>query len=230
MKNILARGGIEFLAVLLGITGSLIIDNRRNEAEMQAQINSSLVALVGELRTNFEDLDGFIQESDNWMPLLDRAIKADSLDYFDEEQLDRIDFYNSVPWGSKLQNVVFNSMESSGLIYNIDDDSLRINILELYGSTYEYYHFIIDYDLTHIQKMDDIQLSSFVLRDDQKSWSWVKDWSNPKNIQQYKGNEVYRNYLIGNRANKRILKFRALRVKEEFEQTISAVETYLAKQ
>jgi hypothetical protein len=35
MKNILARGGIEFLAALLGITGSLIIENRRNKLETQ---------------------------------------------------------------------------------------------------------------------------------------------------------------------------------------------------
>ena len=31
MKNILARGGIEFLAVLLGITGSLGIDDIKIE-------------------------------------------------------------------------------------------------------------------------------------------------------------------------------------------------------
>ena len=34
MKNLLARGGIEFLAVLLGITGSLYIDRLTNENEI----------------------------------------------------------------------------------------------------------------------------------------------------------------------------------------------------
>ena len=33
MKNILARGGIEFLAVLLGISGSLWIDDYSEEKE-----------------------------------------------------------------------------------------------------------------------------------------------------------------------------------------------------
>ena len=33
MKNILARGGIEFIAVLLGITGSLWIDENKQTKE-----------------------------------------------------------------------------------------------------------------------------------------------------------------------------------------------------
>ena len=37
MKNILARGGIEFLAVLLGISGSLWIENNKEEAELQLE-------------------------------------------------------------------------------------------------------------------------------------------------------------------------------------------------
>tara|TARA_B110000438_G_scaffold63609_1_gene64098 strand:- start:54 stop:365 length:312 start_codon:yes stop_codon:yes gene_type:complete len=35
MKNILARGGVEFLAVLLGITASLWIDKNQKESEIE---------------------------------------------------------------------------------------------------------------------------------------------------------------------------------------------------
>ena len=39
MKNILARGGIEFIAVLLGITGSLWIDeNRKAQDQNEKQV------------------------------------------------------------------------------------------------------------------------------------------------------------------------------------------------
>ena len=38
MKNILARGGIEFLAVLLGISLSLWIDESNDNAKMDKQI------------------------------------------------------------------------------------------------------------------------------------------------------------------------------------------------
>ena len=37
MKNILARGGIEFLAVLLGLSGSLWVDNSIKENENKVQ-------------------------------------------------------------------------------------------------------------------------------------------------------------------------------------------------
>ena len=37
MKNVLARGGIEFLAVLLGISGSLWIDDYSEKKELDKQ-------------------------------------------------------------------------------------------------------------------------------------------------------------------------------------------------
>ena len=37
MKNILARGGIEFLAVLLGISASLWIDNNNKKEDLAIQ-------------------------------------------------------------------------------------------------------------------------------------------------------------------------------------------------
>jgi len=40
MKNILARGGIEFLAVLLGITASLWIDKNQRESDVEQERTS----------------------------------------------------------------------------------------------------------------------------------------------------------------------------------------------
>ena len=59
MRNILARGGIEFLAVLLGISGSMYIDDRREDTAIDKQIHSSLYSLKGELITNVEYLKEF---------------------------------------------------------------------------------------------------------------------------------------------------------------------------
>ena len=42
MKNILARGGIEFLAVLLGISRSLKIDNNSQQKEKDKQLITTL--------------------------------------------------------------------------------------------------------------------------------------------------------------------------------------------
>ena len=49
MKNILARGGIEFLAVLLGITASLWIDKNQNQNENESERIKILTSLQMEI-------------------------------------------------------------------------------------------------------------------------------------------------------------------------------------
>ena len=68
MKNILARGGIEFIAVLLGITGSLWIDeNRKAQDQNEKQITI--------LEAVYED----IIQTENFMKLRrDPAFQMDS--------------------------------------------------------------------------------------------------------------------------------------------------------
>ena len=74
MKNILARGGIEFIAVLLGITGSLWIDeNRKAQDQNEKQITI--------LEAVYED----IIQTESFMKLRrDPAFQMDStwMDYF----------------------------------------------------------------------------------------------------------------------------------------------------
>ena len=82
MKNILARGGIEFLAVLLGISGSLYIDDLQNQNEMKAQISKSMHALIGELNANSEQLSKLEEKLLKDLPELDKLIKKDSIEYW----------------------------------------------------------------------------------------------------------------------------------------------------
>jgi hypothetical protein len=206
MKNILARGGIEFLAVLLGITGSLLIDEKKNDQQLVEQVNSSLHALRGEMQTNISNLEEFKDFFPNALPMLDFVIRADSLEYLSEKEIDLYTQRSSTNWGSKLNNRVFNSMEASGLIYKITNDSLRNKILDLYQETYDRYDYLLDYDLTHIQKFDDISLLAFELRDDPVSTNWTGNWKNKDNFIQYKENRHVRNFLIANRGNKRLIR------------------------
>ena len=206
MKNILARGGIEFLAVLLGITGSLLIDEKKNDQQLVEQVNSSLHALRGEMQTNILNLEKFKDFFPNALPMLDFVIRADSLEYLSVKEIDLYTQRSSTNWGSKLNNRVFNSMEASGLIYKITNDSLRNKILDLYQETYDRYDYLLDYDLTHIQKFDDISLLAFELRDDPVSTNWTVNWKNKDNFIQYKENKHVRNFLIANRGNKRLIR------------------------
>ena len=206
MKNILARGGIEFLAVLLGITGSLLIDEKKNDQQLVEQVNSSLHALRGEMQTNIANLEKFKDFFPKALPMLDFVIRADSLEYLSEKEIDLYTQRSSTNWGSKLNNRVYNSMEASGLIYKITNDSLRNKILDLYQETYDRYDYLLDYDLTHIQKFDDISLLAFELRDDPVSTNWTGNWKNKDNFTQYKENKHVRNFLIANRGNKRLIR------------------------
>ena len=49
MKNIFARGGIEFLAVLLGISSSFWIDNNSKQAEEDSKRNQVYVMLQNQV-------------------------------------------------------------------------------------------------------------------------------------------------------------------------------------
>ncbi len=73
MKNILARGGIEFLAVLLGISGSLWIDENQ-EIRQKKEYERTL------LKSIYSD----INQTENFLVSRDRAFQADSIwmDYF----------------------------------------------------------------------------------------------------------------------------------------------------
>ena len=55
MKNILARGGIEFLAVLLGLSGSLWVDNSIKENENKVQNRKILTRLYNNLISDSTD-------------------------------------------------------------------------------------------------------------------------------------------------------------------------------
>jgi hypothetical protein len=73
MRKILARGGIEFLAVLLGISGSLWIDENQ-EIRQKNEYERTL------LKSIYSD----INQTENFLVSRDRAFQADSIwmDYF----------------------------------------------------------------------------------------------------------------------------------------------------
>ena len=68
MKNILARGGIEFIAVLLGISGSLWIDQKQ---ELR-QKNEYEVTLLNSIYSDINQTEKFLESRD-------RAFQADSI-------------------------------------------------------------------------------------------------------------------------------------------------------
>jgi len=231
MKNILARGGIEFLAVLLGISGSLWIDDYSEQKELDKQVFSSLYALKDELKANEDLFTKSILSFENRLPSFKMILNPDMLTTLSIDELDKIKHDTGSPWYIRIRSRVFNSMEASGLLYKIQDRDLMDKVLMLYQDSYEQYMFIADYDNTHIHKMDDIALSKFTYRneEDPLKWKWLIDWNDKNNFELIKSFMVYRSYLLTNRGTKRLLKINTISQIEETKNALEAIDKYLLK-
>ena len=60
MKNILARGGVEFLAVLLGITLSFNVDEWKQDKEIEKRLKSDYINIQKDLRKDIFSLKNVI--------------------------------------------------------------------------------------------------------------------------------------------------------------------------
>ena len=229
MKNILARGGIEFLAVLLGISGSLWIDDYSETKELHKQIFSSLHALKAELEANEELLAKSLLSFENKLPSFKIILNPDTLPTLSIDELDKIKHDTSSPWSITLRSRVFNSMEASGLLYKIQNRSLMDRVLKLYQESFVTYEFIADYDKTHIHKMDDVALSRFTYRneEDPLKWTWLIDWNDNNNFKLIKNFTVYRSYLLTNRGTKRLLRINTIKQIEATQKASEDIEKYL---
>ena len=134
MKNILARGGIEFVAVLLGISGSLWIDNNKKEADLELERKivheiigrevSQIIEYTDERLTYYEKQDETIYYLfENW-----ESFSSDSL-------VDPFQFtYNVFTTGTYMYSPnlsTFDALKSDGR-FNLIDIGLRKYFGELF--------------------------------------------------------------------------------------------------
>ena len=61
MKNILARGGVEFVAVFLGIALSLWVDDYRESKELRERLFDDYQKIYKEVLSNIENIDNIIK-------------------------------------------------------------------------------------------------------------------------------------------------------------------------
>ena len=152
MKSILTRGGIEFMAVLLGISASLWIENSRTERELQTQLNQSLKALKLSIIEDKKAMERFIDNHNELISHFNFIQNEDSVKKSSNKRLKKAFEQTTIPRSINLDYTIFSSMESSGLIYKIQDDQLRNKILKLYQSRYNSLIEIFDYDLENVKK------------------------------------------------------------------------------
>ena len=226
MKNILARGGIEFLAVLLGITLSLWIDNTSKQSELNKQIHNSLSALSAELEIKISDLDRQRERFKKSIDIIEKTLTHDSLNELDHEELDQI--FDSVVnhLMDDYKHSVYKSLEVSGLIYSIENINLRNKILRLYSERFSILGDAINYNLDVIKKLDDIVNRDFELRNEFSSLPKL-NWNNPTNLLQFENNIEFRNSILSSRVIKKWVLREIDKTKEEAELVQHEIKRYI---
>ena len=226
MKNILARGGIEFLAVLLGITLSLWIDNTNKQSELNKQIHNSLSALSAELEIKISDLDRQRERFKKSIDIIEKTLTHDSLNELDHEELDQI--FDSVVnhLMDDYKHSVYKSLEVSGLIYSIENINLRNKILRLYSERFSILGDAINYNLDVIKKLDDIVNRDFELRNEFSSLPKL-NWNNPTNLLQFENNIEFRNSILSSRVIKKWVLREIDKTKEEAELVQHEIKRYI---
>ena len=92
MRNIFAKGGIEFLAVLFGITISLWVEDLRQEKDIQGKLIEDYKNISTEIQSDVENIDRIIVAVQNQKILLRKII-----DYSDKKlKFNEMDILRSI--------------------------------------------------------------------------------------------------------------------------------------
>ena len=137
MKNILARGGVEFLAVLIGLSGSLWIDNSIKENEHKEQNKKILTRLYSNLIADSSDgvwnknaYERAIKGSENVIKWCDTnpnySMIDDSIEKDISAMLIGIIFVNN--------EEEYNALKNSGRMDLVNNEELIINLHKYYTS------------------------------------------------------------------------------------------------
>ena len=139
MKNILARGGVEFLAVLLGITASLWIDKNQKASEIELDrinVHQIIEKEISEI-IQFTDkrLDYYNNQNANIIFLFENYNTFNTDEIEDADQL----IYDIFTTGTYMYNPnfsIFDALKNDGR-YNLIDGEIRKKLNE--------YNMLMDY-------------------------------------------------------------------------------------
>ena len=139
MKNILARGGIEFLAVLLGITLSLWVDENSKNKDIHLALQKDLINIRADLNKDLNEIERIdslktkgLEQLEIYLDIINnkRQIEdADSTLLFNNYGNISYTFF---PMGSSYLVSL-----NSGRINYIEDLELIIALSEYYQNSYE---------------------------------------------------------------------------------------------
>ena len=142
MKNILARGGIEFLAVLLGITLSLYIDQKLDESAIAKTESSLLSDLQVSLNQDINYANGVLEHLRASFEAQEKliAFPCNEVEGMDPKELATL--FNNVMRGSNSlfpRYGVYRSLVSNSEMKYIENQELKEKLISLYDFQFKRY-------------------------------------------------------------------------------------------
>ena len=141
MKNILARGGVEFVAVFLGIALSLWVDDYRESKELRERLSDDYQKIYKEVLSNIENIDNIINLNNEIVESEKKLIEILNQEkkYNFKEMIGLINKIDSKTFFG--ESTAYKASVSSRRVNTSDDYKLVRNISRLYE------HFFVRLDL-----------------------------------------------------------------------------------
>lgn len=163
MKNILARGGIEFLAVFLGIGLSLYVDEWREESQIKERLMADYQSIQNDLEKDIPYLEKIIIEQQNRYDSGEAMLQIlDGKQSFDYHQL--VNKKKMVGSGATFFGTksAYDASVSSGRLTYFGNDSLANEI----GKVYEHHYNRLDLNGQLLDEYYILRLPDFNTGDD----------------------------------------------------------------
>lgn len=191
MKNILARGGIEFLAVLLGISGSLWIDDWSTIQNDQTEEYEAYTRLSEAMEQDILNLEKALVENNEMVFILNRmindisSITDDSLSAY----IDSTQSYSTF----NPQYSDYEALKNTGRLYKISDFDLLQKIIDLYDNKYASIFSMKVEDKRAVFLQDEYFIQNYAMKPASK-WTTVKNIGADRN--RINNDKVYMNHLV----------------------------------
>ena len=137
MKKILTRGGVELIAVVLGITLSLWVDDKRELSIIEKNNVKTLKSIKNEVRLRIDYIERKINQYQRDVEVGEYVIKNwNNIDFdsiasktkYDRSIVLTLKAYRAI----NLPVSIYNSLNSDGSIAKLDQDSIKIMLNDLY--------------------------------------------------------------------------------------------------
>ena len=191
MKNVIARGGIEFLAVLLGISGSLWLDDRSTYAQERKYEIEAYQRLSNALALDIEGLVEDAKENVRMIEVLNLMIN-DIESISNDSMVLYIDITQSY---SDMETHIsdYETLKNTGRLYNITDLDMLQRIIDMYDKKYGEINDWKAEDKRAIWLQDEFFINNYAMQPSSK-------WTTLKNVSQDRSrlntDKTYRNHLV----------------------------------